>query len=79
RSFVKDILTDTCGGAIAQAIVSLSRAMGLPVIAEGVESEEQREYLASLGCHSYQGYLFSRPVPLEAFEELLASRIAALT
>ncbi|MGD0857674.1 MAG: EAL domain-containing protein [Terracidiphilus sp.] len=45
--------------------------MGLPVLAEGVEREEQREYLAGLGCHVYQGYLFSRPVPVEAFEKLL--------
>jgi EAL domain-containing protein (putative c-di-GMP-specific phosphodiesterase class I) len=71
RAFVRDILADTCGGAIAQAIISLSRAMGLAVMAEGVESEEQREYLASLGCHTYQGYLFSKPVQVEAFEKLL--------
>jgi diguanylate cyclase (GGDEF)-like protein len=71
RAFVRDILVDACGGAIAQAIVSLSRAMGLPVMAEGVESEEQREYLANLGCHTYQGYLFSRPVTVESFEKLL--------
>jgi len=72
RAFVRDILEDTCGGAIAQAIVSLSCAMGLPVLAEGVESEDQRDYLATLGCHVYQGYLFSRPVPVEEFEKLLA-------
>jgi EAL domain-containing protein (putative c-di-GMP-specific phosphodiesterase class I) len=72
RSFVNDILANTSGGAIAQAIVSLSRAMNLPVMAEGVETEEQREYLAGIGCHTYQGYLFSRPVPLEQFERLLA-------
>jgi diguanylate cyclase (GGDEF)-like protein len=72
RAFVRDLLEDTCGGAIAQAIVSLSCAMGLPVLAEGVESEEQRVFLAELGCHLYQGYLFSRPVPIEEFEELLA-------
>jgi diguanylate cyclase (GGDEF)-like protein len=74
RAFVRDLLEDTCGGAIAQAIVSLSCAMGLPVLAEGVESEEQRVFLAELGCHLYQGYLFSRPVPIEEFEELLASQ-----
>ena len=74
RAFVWEILTDVCGRAIAQAIVSLSFAMGLPVLAEGVESEEQRTFLASLGCHMYQGYLFSRPVPLEEFEKLLAQQ-----
>ena len=70
RSFVRDILVDASSGAIAQTILSLSRAMGLPVIAEGVETEEQREFLTGLGCHSFQGYLFSRPLPLEEFERL---------
>jgi diguanylate cyclase (GGDEF)-like protein len=71
RSFVRDILVDESSGAIAQTIISLSRAMGLPVIAEGVETELQREFLANLGCHAFQGYLFGRPVPLEKFELLL--------
>jgi diguanylate cyclase (GGDEF)-like protein len=70
RSFVHDILVDAGSGAIAQTILSLSKAMGLPVIAEGVETEEQREFLSGLGCHSFQGYLFSRPLPLEEFERL---------
>ena len=68
RSFVKDILVDASSGAIAQTILSLSRAMGLPVIAEGVETDEQRVYLARLGCHSFQGYLFSHPLPVREFE-----------
>jgi EAL domain-containing protein (putative c-di-GMP-specific phosphodiesterase class I) len=46
--------------------------MNLEVVAEGVETEEQRVFLAGLGCHSYQGYLFSRPVPVDNFERLLA-------
>ena len=43
--------------------------MGLPVIAEGVETEQQREFLTRIGCHAFQGFLFSRPLPLEEFEE----------
>ena len=65
------MLVDLTSGAIAQTIVSLSRAMELSVIAEGVETEEQRGFLAGLGCHCFQGYLFSRPLPLEDFEALL--------
>jgi EAL domain-containing protein (putative c-di-GMP-specific phosphodiesterase class I) len=68
RSFIRDILVDESSAAIAQTIISLSRAMGLPVIAEGVETEEQREFLARIGCHAFQGYLFSRPAPLDEFE-----------
>jgi len=68
RSFVRDILVDDCSGAIAQSIISLGGAMGFSVIAEGVESEEQREFLARLGCQAFQGYLCSRPLPLEEFK-----------
>jgi EAL domain-containing protein (putative c-di-GMP-specific phosphodiesterase class I) len=50
---------------------SLSQAMGLPVIAEGVETEEQRKFLVNLGCHAFQGYLFGRPIPVEKLELLL--------
>jgi diguanylate cyclase (GGDEF)-like protein/PAS domain S-box-containing protein len=68
RAFVSDILLDIASAAIAETIISLGRAMGLSVIAEGVETEEQRAFLADLGTHSFQGYLFSRPLPLEEFE-----------
>lgn len=71
QAFVRDILKDASCGAIAQSIISLSNAMGLSVIAEGVETEEQRDFLVRLGCHSFQGFLFSRPVPLEEFGLLL--------
>lgn len=67
RTFVNEILADPISGAVAQAIISFSKAMGLSVIAEGVETEEQRAYLANLGCHSFQGYLFSHPLPLGDF------------
>jgi diguanylate cyclase (GGDEF)-like protein/PAS domain S-box-containing protein len=70
RAFVQDILEDVASASIAQTIISLGRAMGLSVIAEGVETEEQREFLSSLGTHSFQGYLYSRPLPPEEFERL---------
>ena len=69
RAFVSDILKDPISGAVAQAIISVAGAMGLQVIAEGVETEEQRAYLAKLGCHSFQGYLFSHPLPLGEFND----------
>ncbi|MGA2886952.1 MAG: PAS domain S-box protein [Terracidiphilus sp.] len=68
RAFVRDMLVDATSGAIAQTIISLGRAMGLSVIAEGVETEEQRGFLSGLGCHSFQGFLFSRPLPLDEFQ-----------
>jgi diguanylate cyclase (GGDEF)-like protein/PAS domain S-box-containing protein len=67
RTFVSEILKDPISGAVAQAIISFASAMGLSVIAEGVETEEQRAFLAKLGCHSFQGYLFSHPLPLGEF------------
>jgi diguanylate cyclase (GGDEF)-like protein/PAS domain S-box-containing protein len=67
RAFVGEILVDPISGAVAQAIISFGKAMGLSVIAEGVETEEQRAFLARLGCHSFQGYLFSHPLPLGEF------------
>jgi len=71
RSFVRDILVDACSGEIAHSIISLGRAMGLSVIAEGVETEAQRDFLAHLGCHAFQGYLYSRPLPVEKFWHLI--------
>ncbi len=70
-AFVRDMLADQTSRAIAQAIIWLSRAMHLSLVAEGVETEEQRACLEELGCHSYQGYLFSPAVPAEEFERLL--------
>lgn len=74
QEFVRDILVDASSGAIAQSIISLSRAMGLTVIAEGVENEGQRDSLARLGCSAFQGFLFSGPVPVEEFQMLLPGR-----
>lgn len=71
QSFIRDLFVDTHSSVIAQTIISLSQAMGLSVIAEGVETEEQREFLEQMECHSFQGYLFSPPVTLDKFERML--------
>ena len=68
QSFVRDVLSDPNDAAIARTIVALGQSMGLSVIAEGVESAEQRDYLASQGCYAYQGYYFGRPVPIAEFQ-----------
>ena len=51
---------------MVRAIVSLGQSLGLVVMAEGVETDEQRRFLESCGCHNYQGYLFGRPVAADA-------------
>ena len=71
QSFVRDIVTDTNDAAIVQTIIAMGEVLGLNVIAEGVETEAQREFLDSRGCHSFQGYLFGRPMPLSDFEAQL--------
>jgi EAL domain-containing protein (putative c-di-GMP-specific phosphodiesterase class I) len=71
RSFVRDILTDHNDAVIAKTIVALAQSLGLNVIAEGVETEAQRDFLASSGCPAYQGYFFSRPLPIDEFEKLV--------
>lgn len=63
QSFVRDLLTDTNDATIARTVVALGHSLGLTVIAEGVETAEQRNVLAEMGCDAYQGYYFARPVP----------------
>ena len=68
QSFVRDVLIDPNDAAIAKTIVALGQSLGLQVIAEGVETLEQKDFLKSTGCHAYQGYYFCRPLPLEEYE-----------
>jgi diguanylate cyclase (GGDEF)-like protein/PAS domain S-box-containing protein len=68
REFVKDILTDANDAAIARTIVGLAQSLDLDVIAEGVETEAQRAFLAQQGCYAYQGFLFCRPLPIAELE-----------
>jgi diguanylate cyclase (GGDEF)-like protein/PAS domain S-box-containing protein len=68
KSFVLDILEDKDDAAIAQMIIALSQSMGMEVSAEGVENKAQLDCLEGMGCHMYQGYLFSRPLPVKEFE-----------
>ncbi len=73
QSFVRDVLTDPNDAAIARTVVALGTSLGLKVIAEGVETEAQREFLERHQCHAWQGYLFSPAVPVAEFEALVRS------
>ena len=79
QSFVRDVLIDGNDAVIARTIVALGRNLSLDVIAEGVETAEQRAFLASVGCRSFQGYLFSRPVSAEDFDAFVAASASQVT
>uniref|UniRef100_UPI0035699E32 putative bifunctional diguanylate cyclase/phosphodiesterase n=1 Tax=Pseudomonas sp. TaxID=306 RepID=UPI0035699E32 len=72
QSFVRDAPHDANDAEIIRAIVAMARSLGLEIIAEGVEQQEQLDFLEQQGCHLYQGYLFSKPLPLPEFRALLA-------
>ncbi len=71
QSFVRDITTDPNDAAIVESILAMSSRMEFRVVAEGVETKEQLEFLTTRDCNLYQGYLYSEPVPAEEFESLL--------
>lgn len=74
QSFVRDICDDANDRALVATIIQLSHSLGLEVIAEGVETEPQLLFLQENGCDHYQGYYFSEPLPVSAFEALLEQR-----
>jgi len=74
REFVKDLTTSNKDAALTQAIVTLAHGLDLDVIAEGVETAEQQEFLRSIGCDAMQGYLFSKPLPAAAAAERCFNR-----
>ena len=65
QSFVRDVLEDPNDAAIARTIMSLAKSLDLSVVAEGVETAGQRDFLLRCGCKAFQGYFFGRPVPVE--------------
>jgi diguanylate cyclase (GGDEF)-like protein/PAS domain S-box-containing protein len=71
QSFIRDIATDSSDRAIVRTIIAMAQSLNLSIIAEGVETEEQRQFLMNKGCTNFQGYLFGRPEPIERFEVLL--------
>ncbi len=76
RSFIKDLDHDRDDAAIASAIISMGRSLGLSIVAEGVELQAHRDFLQAEGCHMAQGYLFGKPMPAEAFRSMLQAELA---
>jgi EAL domain-containing protein (putative c-di-GMP-specific phosphodiesterase class I) len=71
QSFVRDLASDSSDRAIVSTIIAMARGLNLDVIAEGVETDDQRQFLQNAGCSQFQGYLFGKPVPIEQFEAQL--------
>ncbi|MDR3395911.1 MAG: EAL domain-containing protein [Parasulfuritortus sp.] len=76
QSFIRDISHDPNDAAIVRAILAMSESLGISVIAEGVETEDQRAFLLRHGCEHYQGYLFGKPLPIEEWPEVKPDRAA---
>jgi EAL domain-containing protein (putative c-di-GMP-specific phosphodiesterase class I) len=71
QSFIENIVTDPNGAAITTAIIAMARSLNMGVIAEGLENEEQLDFLRQQGCDCYQGYYFSKPLPVKEISEWL--------
>ena len=74
KSFVDELLTDTHDAAIVRTVVTLGHSLGLEVIAEGVETQSQFDFLLELGCRAYQGFLLSKPLPIKEFNAFFIDR-----
>ena len=68
QMFIRDITTDRSDAAIVTAVISLAHSLDIKVVAEGIETREQRDFLAEKGCDILQGYFFSRPKPIDELE-----------
>ncbi|WP_457447533.1 putative bifunctional diguanylate cyclase/phosphodiesterase [Roseateles sp. P5_E4] len=79
QSFVRDLTDDAEDRAIVDAVIRMAGALGLQTLAEGVETEGQLAFLRRQGCHAVQGYLFSRPLPAEAFAEFVIARTTPIS
>ena len=75
RSFVKDITTDDDDKAIVAAVISMAKSLGIGVIAEGVETQEHEDFLKAKGCHLSQGYLYSKPIGIEALKAFIVKNL----
>jgi EAL domain-containing protein (putative c-di-GMP-specific phosphodiesterase class I) len=75
RSFVHDIVVDESDLAIVRTIITMAHTLNINVIAEGVETEEQKKLLLENGCKHYQGYLYGKPLPIDQFEVLLGEHL----
>ena len=71
QEFVRDIPADEINCAVVRAVITMAREIGIKFVAEGVERQEQVDFLRKLGCHEMQGFMFSRPLPAEAMTALL--------
>ncbi len=78
-SFVRDVTTNSGNASIVKAIIALGHSLGLEIIAEGVETQAQADYLRALQCDVMQGYLVSRPLPVDAITHFLITNVPATT